>query len=155
MTLKHKNQNKWAKRILARGLSSQDEGTRAAIAEQLQRHTELTRKMNSMKDSSSSSDDTSDGDDEDENSAGSDQERASKLLEKAKDKTIKVLEEEDEVPKSGLLSLPFMVILVNSCYFNRISQPLFVATLDKAVDKLLCLDDFIFKFRLISTGRSM
>ncbi|XP_054823107.1 uncharacterized protein C57A7.06 [Prosopis cineraria] len=105
MTLKHKNRNRWAKRILARGLNNQDEGTRAAIAEQLRRHTELTRKMNSMKDSSSSSDDTSDAD---ENLDGSDGDRASKLLEKAKDKTMKVLEEEDEVPKSGLLSLPFM-----------------------------------------------
>lgn len=111
MTLKHKNQNRWAKRILARGLNNQDEGTRAAIADQLRRHTELTRKMNSMKDgSSSSSDDTSD--DDDENLAVSDGDRASKLLDKAKDKTMKVLEEEDEVPKSGLLSLPFMVIVV-------------------------------------------
>ncbi|XP_027353243.1 uncharacterized protein C57A7.06 [Abrus precatorius] len=108
MTLKHKNQNRWAKRILQRGLNSQDEGTRAAIAEQLQRHAELTRKMHSMKGSSSSSDDTSDEDDGDENSTGSDQDRAYKLLAKAKDKTMKVLEEEDEVPKSGLLSLPFM-----------------------------------------------
>ncbi|OIV95377.1 hypothetical protein TanjilG_14531 [Lupinus angustifolius] len=105
MTLRHKNQNRWAKRILQRGLSSQDEGTRAAIAEQLQRHAALSRKMHSMKDSSSSSDDTSD---EDENSDGSDQDRVSKLLGKAKEKTMRVLEEEDEVPKSGLLSLPFM-----------------------------------------------
>ncbi|KAJ1400444.1 Small-subunit processome, Utp14 [Sesbania bispinosa] len=104
LTLKHKNQNRWAKRILERGLNAQDEGTHVAIAEQLKRHAELTRKMHSMKGSSSSSDDTSDEDDEDENSAGSDQDRAYKLLEKAKEKTMKVLEEEDEVPKSGLLS---------------------------------------------------
>ncbi|RDY08806.1 hypothetical protein CR513_06926, partial [Mucuna pruriens] len=108
MTLKHKNQNRWAKRILQRGLNSQDEGTRAAIAEQLQRHAELTRKMHSMKGSSSSSEDTSDEDEDDENSAGSDQDRAYKLLGKAKEKTMKVLEAEDEVPTSGLLSLPFM-----------------------------------------------
>ncbi|XP_061365521.1 uncharacterized protein C57A7.06 [Gastrolobium bilobum] len=108
MTLKHKNQNQWAKRILQRGLTTQDEGTRAAIAEQLQRHAELTRKMHSMKGSSSSSDDTSDEDDGVENSAGSDQDRDFKLLGKAKEKTMKVLEEEDEVPTSGLLSLPFM-----------------------------------------------
>ena len=112
MTLRHKNQNRWAKRILERGLNSQDEGTRAAIAEQLQRHAELTRKMHSMKDSSSSSDDTSDEDDGDENSAGSDQDRASKLLARAKEKTMKVVEEEDEVLESGLLSLPFMVIIL-------------------------------------------
>ncbi|KAJ1403135.1 Small-subunit processome, Utp14 [Sesbania bispinosa] len=108
LTLKHKNQNRWAKRILQRGLNAQDEGTRVAIAEQLKRHAELTRKMHSMTGSSSSSDNTSDEDDEDENSAGSDQDRAYKLLKKAKEKTMKVLEEEDEVPKSGLLSLPFM-----------------------------------------------
>lgn len=108
MTLKHKNQNRWARRILQRGLSSQDEGTRAAITEQLQRHAELTRKMHSMK-GSSSSEDTSDEDDD--NSAGSDQDRANKLLRKAKQKTMSVLEEEDEIPKSGLLSLPFMVII--------------------------------------------
>ncbi|TKY61773.1 U3 small nucleolar RNA-associated protein 14 [Spatholobus suberectus] len=110
MTLKHKNQNRWAKRILQRRLNRQDEGTRAAINEQLQRHTELTRKMHSMKGSSSSSEHTSDEDEDedDENSAGSDQDRAYKLLGKAKEKTKKVLEEVDEVPKSGLLSLPFM-----------------------------------------------
>ncbi|KAI4301423.1 hypothetical protein L6164_034703 [Bauhinia variegata] len=102
MTLRHTNQNRWARRILERGLNTQDDGTRAAIAEQLQRHAALTRKINSMKDSSSSSDDTSDEDDAD----GSDDDRA--LLEKAKIKTLEVLEEEDAVPKSGLLSLPFM-----------------------------------------------
>jgi U3 small nucleolar RNA-associated protein 14 len=111
MTLKHKNTSKWATRVLRRGLQAQDEGTRAAISEQLHQHSLLTRKMNSMKDGSSSgSDDTSDEDDADENSAVENQDRTSKLLEKAKEKTLKILEEEDEVPKSGLLSLPFMVI---------------------------------------------
>ncbi|KAF8401450.1 hypothetical protein HHK36_012389 [Tetracentron sinense] len=107
MTLKHKNSSKWAKRILKRGLSAQDEGTRAAISDQLHQHALLTRKMNSMKDSSSS-DDSSDEDDNDELSPGSDQEGAFKLLAKAKEKTLKVIEEEDEMPKSGVLSLPFM-----------------------------------------------
>ncbi|KAI4349673.1 hypothetical protein L6164_010233 [Bauhinia variegata] len=104
MTLRHRNQNRWARRILERGLNAQDDGTRAALAEQLQRHAALSRKMNSVKDSSSSSssDDASDEDDAD----GSDQDRA--LLAKAKRKTLEVLEEEDAVPKSGLLSLPFM-----------------------------------------------
>ncbi|KAL4305256.1 hypothetical protein AHAS_Ahas16G0060100 [Arachis hypogaea] len=106
MTLKHKNQNRWAKRILTRGLNSQDEGTRAAIAEQLQRHAELTRKMHSMKDSSSSSSD--DSSDEDAGDSGSDQDMASKVLRKAIEKTKKVIEEDNETPKSGLLSLPFM-----------------------------------------------
>ncbi|KAA8539257.1 hypothetical protein F0562_025949 [Nyssa sinensis] len=108
MTLKHKNSSKWAKRILKRGLNVQDEGTRGAISEQLHQHALLTRKMNSMKDSSSS-DESSDEDDRDEISAGSDQDVASKLLERAKEKTLEVIEEDDEVPKSGVLSLPFMV----------------------------------------------
>ncbi|KAL2538946.1 U3 ribonucleoprotein (Utp) family protein [Forsythia ovata] len=108
MTLKHKNSSKWAKRILKRGLDVQDEGTRAAISEQLNQHATLTRKMRSMKESSSS-DDSSDEDDIDEISAGSDQDIASKLFMKAKEKTLEVLEGDDEVPKSGVLSLPFMV----------------------------------------------
>lgn len=108
MTLKHKNSSKWAKRILKRGLDVQDEGTRAAITEQLHQHALLTRKMHSMKDTSS--DESSDEDDFDENSAGSDEDGASKLLAKAKEKTLEVLEEEDKIPDSGVLSLPFMVI---------------------------------------------
>ena len=111
MTLKHKNSSKWAKRILKRGLDVQDEGTRAAIAEQLHQHALLTRKMKSMKDNSSS-DDSSDEDDGDDIS-DSDQDRASKLLERAKEKTLGVIKEDDEVPKSGVLSLPFMVMLVS------------------------------------------
>jgi len=106
MTLRHKNQGKWAKRILERGLDKQDEGTRAAISEQLHMHNLLTRKMNSMKDSSSS-DDSSYEDDDDFDSE--DEDGASKLLEKAKEKTIKLMDQEDEVPDSGVLSLPFMV----------------------------------------------
>lgn len=110
MRLKHKNSSKWAKRILKRGLNVQDEGTRAALTEQLHQHALLTRKMNSMNDGSSSSDDSSDeDDDDDEVSADSDQDGASKLLAKAKEKTLKVVEEDDEMPKSGVFSLPFMV----------------------------------------------
>lgn len=109
MTLKHKNRSKWARRVLERGLNVQDEGTRAAVAEQLHQHALLTRKMNSMKDSSS--DDSSD-EEFDEISVGSDHDGASKMLAKAKEKTLKVLEEDDEVPNSGVLSLPFMVMFV-------------------------------------------
>ncbi|KAG9152138.1 hypothetical protein Leryth_023156 [Lithospermum erythrorhizon] len=108
MTQKHKNRGKWAKRILARGIDVQDDGTRAAISEQLQQHAELTRKMNSMRDSSSS-DDSSDDDGSDQISGDSDPEGALKLLNKAKEKTLEVVEGEEELPKSGVLSLPFMV----------------------------------------------
>lgn len=82
------------------------DGTRAAIAEQLQINANLSRKMNSMKDGSSSDE----SDDEEELNDGSDQDTPSKLIAKAKEKTLKTLED-DEVPNSGLLSLPFMVIL--------------------------------------------
>lgn len=110
MTLRHKSSSKWTKRIKERGFDIQDEGTRAAVAEQQHMHALLTRKRNSMRDSSSSSgsEDSSDEDDIIENVAGTDQCRASRLLREAKEKTLKVLNEDDEVPNSGLLSLPFM-----------------------------------------------
>ncbi|KAK8960785.1 hypothetical protein KSP40_PGU017654 [Platanthera guangdongensis] len=106
MTLKHKNSSKWAKRILKRGLKAQDDGTRTAIADQLHQHALLTRKMNSMNENSSS--DESTNDDSDYLSPGSDNEGVSKILNKAKNKTIKAMEDEDEIPKSGVFSLPFM-----------------------------------------------
>ncbi|XP_047334220.1 uncharacterized protein C57A7.06 [Impatiens glandulifera] len=108
MTLKHKNNSKWAKRILKRGLDVQDDGTRAAISEQLHQHALLTRKMNSMKDSSSDEDSSEDDDDDDDLDV-TNQDVSTKLLEKAKAKTLKVLEDADDAPKSGVLSLPFMV----------------------------------------------
>ncbi|ONK62915.1 uncharacterized protein A4U43_C07F9440 [Asparagus officinalis] len=110
MTLKHKNTSQWAKRKIKRGLQAQDEGTRAAITEQLQQHVLLTRKMNSMKDSSSSDESSDDDvdDDDAELSPGEENDKAKKIINRAKEKTIKVLEEEDEKPKSGLLALPFM-----------------------------------------------
>lgn len=121
MTLKHKNKSKWAQRILKRGLDVQDEGTRAALAEQLNQHALLTRKMNSMKEGNSS-DESSDEDDIDEISADSDGDVATKLLNKAKDKTLKVLEEDEELPTTGVLSLPFMVVFlyIFSIFFNSL-----------------------------------
>ncbi|GJN07916.1 hypothetical protein PR202_ga25789 [Eleusine coracana subsp. coracana] len=100
-TLKHKNTSKWALRIKKRGLDVQDEGTRAAVAAQLQQHALLTRKMNSMKDDSSSSDENSDDDEEGNESEA-------KLLNRGKEKILRVLEEDNEMPKSGVFSLPFM-----------------------------------------------
>ena len=102
MTLKHKNTSKWAKRILKRGLPVQDEGTRAAIAAQLQQNALLTRKMNSMKDDSSSE-------------GSSDDESEAKILNRGKKKILKVLEEDKEIPNSGVFSLPFMVHFHYSC----------------------------------------
>ncbi|VAI77122.1 unnamed protein product [Triticum turgidum subsp. durum] len=105
MTLKHKNNSKWAKRILKRGLSVQDDGTRDAITAQLQQHALLTRKMNSIKDGSSSSDESSDDDDDDEEDESK---LEAKLLNRGKEKIRKVIEEDNEIPKSGVFSLPFM-----------------------------------------------
>ncbi|KAL6568974.1 hypothetical protein OROGR_000699 [Orobanche gracilis] len=108
LTLKHKNSNKWAKRILRRGLDVQDEATREAFGEQLHQHAALTRKINSLRESSSS-DESSDSDDSDDMSAGSDLDKASNVIMKAKEKTLKALERDEQIPKSGVLSLPFMV----------------------------------------------
>ncbi|KAK9103808.1 hypothetical protein Sjap_021062 [Stephania japonica] len=109
LRLKHKNNNKWATRIRKRGLAVQDAQTQAAMSEQLHQHAILTRKMNSMKDSSSGEDDeSSDEEDDDSLDLGMKSAMASKLLTKAKEKTFEVMEDEDEMPKSGVFSLPFM-----------------------------------------------
>ncbi|KAH0908098.1 hypothetical protein HID58_031419 [Brassica napus] len=100
MTFKHKNRGKWAKRMVRRGLNVKYNGTGEAITEQLQINAVLSRKMNSLRDGSSS--------DEEELSDGSDQETPYKLVAKAKEKTLRALED-DEVCNSGLMSLPFMV----------------------------------------------
>uniref|UniRef100_A0A7N0TJL1 Uncharacterized protein n=1 Tax=Kalanchoe fedtschenkoi TaxID=63787 RepID=A0A7N0TJL1_KALFE len=109
MTLKHKNSSRWGKRILSRGLEKQDEGTRAAMAVQAREHERLIRKIKSVNSDSSNDDDndSSDG----ESFADSDVEDGSdaKLIEKAKQKTLKSLKDEEELPSSGVLSLPFMV----------------------------------------------
>ncbi|KAL0846186.1 hypothetical protein Bca101_019432 [Brassica carinata] len=86
--------------MLRRGLNVKYDGIGAAIAEQLQMNANLSRKMNSMRDGSSS--------DEEELNDSSDQEDTpSKLIAKAKEKTLKTLED-DEAHSSGLMSLPFM-----------------------------------------------
>ncbi|CAN6908627.1 unnamed protein product [Brassica oleracea] len=103
MTLKHKNTGKWAKRMLSRGLNVKYDGTKAAIAEQLQMNANLSRKMNSMRDGSNSDE----RDDEEELRDGSDEDAPSRLIAKAKEKTLKALED-DELPNAVLMSLPFM-----------------------------------------------
>ncbi|KAJ1297193.1 hypothetical protein BS78_01G358800 [Paspalum vaginatum] len=100
MTLRHKNTSKWSRRIIERGLTVQDEGTRAAIAAQLQKHAHLTRKMNSTKDDSSSEESSDDNEDESDSEA--------KILNRGKEKILKILEEDNEIPNSGVFSLPFM-----------------------------------------------
>lgn len=105
VTLKHKNTGKWAKRMLSRGLNVKYDGTKAAIAKQLQMNANLSRKMNSMRDGSSSDV----RDDEEELRDSSDEDTPSRLIAKAKEKTLKALED-DELPNVVLMSLPFMVI---------------------------------------------
>ena len=83
--------------MLRLGLNVKSDGTRAAIAEQLEMNANLSRKMNSMRDGSSS--------DEEELNDDSDEDTPFKLVAEAKEKTL----EDDEVPNSGLVSLPFMV----------------------------------------------
>ena len=61
--------------------------------------------MDSMRDESSSDE----SDDEEELNDGADEDTPSRLIAKAKEKTLKALED-DEVPNAGLMSLPFMVI---------------------------------------------
>ncbi|CAI9109449.1 OLC1v1009271C1 [Oldenlandia corymbosa var. corymbosa] len=98
MGLVHKNNSKWAKCILKRSLDVQDEGTRAAISEQLYQHAILTRKINSLKDSS----------DEDESDIDLGPDDPSALLKTAKEKTLEAMEEDEGLPNSGVASLPFM-----------------------------------------------
>ncbi|XP_057822016.2 uncharacterized protein C57A7.06 [Cryptomeria japonica] len=110
MTLRHKNTSKWAKRAVKRGLQIQDEGTKAALAEQLRMNTLLTRKIHSMNDDSSSDESSSEDDYNAEILPGSDGKLKSHIIARAKEDTLKVLEgEEEDIPKSGILSLPFMV----------------------------------------------
>ena len=45
LTLKHRNSSKWARRALKRGMDVTDEGTKAAVAEQLRLGEELRRKV--------------------------------------------------------------------------------------------------------------
>ncbi|CAI9094847.1 OLC1v1030653C1 [Oldenlandia corymbosa var. corymbosa] len=99
MGLVHKNNLEWAKCILKCGLDVQDEGTRAAISEKLYQHAILTRKINSLKDSS----------DKDESDIDLGPDDPSALLKTAKEKTLEAMEEDEELPNSGVASLPFMV----------------------------------------------
>lgn len=48
LTLKHRNSSKWARRALKRGVDVMDEGTKAAVAEQLRLGEELRRKVTQL-----------------------------------------------------------------------------------------------------------
>lgn len=129
MTLKHKNQSRWAKRILKRGLKAQDnDGTRDAIADQLRTHELLTRKIHSATLSGSDDDLSSSDESNDDEPTGLVLGKPnSKILAKAKVATLKALEEgeDDEVPKTGLFAIPFMVSeLVNERGYSTLAAML-------------------------------
>ncbi|ORZ12308.1 small-subunit processome [Absidia repens] len=98
MSLKHKNTGKWAKRALARG--QQDEGTRDAIMEQLQRGEQLRRKIQGQ--------DSDDDDDE----AGSGYESGDAMDEKTRiSMELDALEndfDKEDGPKKGIFAMKFM-----------------------------------------------
>jgi U3 small nucleolar RNA-associated protein 14 len=96
MTLKHKNTGKWAKRALARG--QQDEGTRDAIMEQLQRGEQLRRKIQGQ---DSDSDDGGSGYDSDD--AMDDRERTTLELD-----ALAADLDNDTQPKKGIFGMKFM-----------------------------------------------
>ncbi|ESQ40396.1 hypothetical protein EUTSA_v10015339mg [Eutrema salsugineum] len=90
-TLRHKNTRKWAKRTVRLRLDVKYDGNRAALSEQLQIGATLSKKMNSTKDGSSSDESNN----EEELNDGSDQDTPSKLIAKAKEKTLKTAEDDD------------------------------------------------------------
>eukprot|EP00884_Botryococcus_braunii_P004424 jgi/Botrbrau1/13983/Bobra.117_2s0013.1 len=109
-TLRHRNTSRWSKRILRRGALAIDEGSKAAIEEQLRMHQELRRKLapqegeESDEDGEASSGNSSEG----EEAAGQKPARNAKAVEQLRS----LLEQgegegEGEKPK-GLLGLPFM-----------------------------------------------
>lgn len=127
MTLKHKNSSRWARRILKRGLNaSENDGTRDAIAEQLRTHAALTRKIQSA--NLSDSDEASTDSEEEAEDAVSglilEGNGKSKVLAKAKVATLKALEEGEgeDLPTSGLFSLPFMVSTVRMFPVRKCSR---------------------------------
>jgi len=73
-------------------------------------NTLLSRKIHSMNESSSNDESSSEDDDNAEITLRSDDKPKSQIIAKAKEETLKILrDDEEEIPKSGILSLPFMV----------------------------------------------
>ncbi|KAI7870389.1 small-subunit processome [Spinellus fusiger] len=95
MTLKHKNTGQWAKRALARG--GQDEGTREAILEQLQRGDQLRRKIQGR-----------DTDDESEEESDDDSNKFANEKEDIMSQLAKLEASSDEPIKKGIMSMKFM-----------------------------------------------
>eukprot|EP00210_Caulerpa_lentillifera_P001681 g1616.t1 len=101
LTQKHSTMNKFARRIMRRGWPAADEQTKQALEEQLRQNQELKQKLQSK---------SSDEEQEEDNESLSSEEDTESS---SKTKTVlsKILSEEideDSLPKTGLLRLPFM-----------------------------------------------
>eukprot|EP00877_Chromochloris_zofingiensis_P011898 jgi/Chrzof1/6962/Cz02g05190.t1 len=125
LTLKHKNTSRWARRALKRGVDVMDEGTKAAIAEQLSLGQQLKRKIEGVRSGSEedSDDSTSASEDEGNDANGDAAQRRSSMSTKARKEALAILNglaadpqtaegdaNGDGNPKSkkGLFALPFM-----------------------------------------------
>lgn len=91
MTQKHSTMNRFARRVMRRGWAVADEQTKEALEEQLRQNQELKQKINSPV--------SSDVEDE-----PVDDSKTKSVLSKILNEEI----DEDSVPKTGLLRLPFM-----------------------------------------------
>ncbi|GFR45758.1 hypothetical protein Agub_g7173 [Astrephomene gubernaculifera] len=116
LTLRHRNSSRWARRALKRGQLQVDAGTKAALAEQLQLGQQLRRKIEGRKGSGSDDDgsggSTSASDDEmqaDGDGGAAGRGGSGRLRSAALDILAgKGPLDDGEVPKKGLLALPFM-----------------------------------------------
>lgn len=91
MTQKHSTMNRFARRVMRRGWAVADEQTKEALEEQLRQNQELKQKINSPV--------SSDLEDE-----SADDSKTKTVLSRILNQEI----DEDSVPKTGLLRLPFM-----------------------------------------------
>mmetsp|Transcript_37964 Transcript_37964/g.96008 ORF Transcript_37964/g.96008 Transcript_37964/m.96008 type:complete len:1095 (-) Transcript_37964:202-3486(-) len=121
LTLKHRNTSRWARRALKRGATIIDPGTKAAVAEQLAMGEALRKRIEGKRPGGGSSSDEG-GSDTDASTSASDGEgegeagpRANRgMSSKAKAAALELLAGggpeggEGEVPRKGLLALPFM-----------------------------------------------
>eukprot|EP00887_Chlorella_sp_A99_P001155 scaffold14.g1155.t1 len=125
LTLKHKNTSRWVRRALKRGSTILDEGTKAAVAEQLRLGQELRQRVNSLKpargsddsddggSTSASDEDVSDAEGEGVGGSFAGDKAGRGLSTRAKAAALELLQaggggEEGELPSKGLFSLPFM-----------------------------------------------
>ncbi|KAJ3220880.1 hypothetical protein HDU81_011128 [Chytriomyces hyalinus] len=105
MTLKHKSTGKWARKMLSR--NDQDDETRQALMNQLNKSHDLTRKIAGL-DSDQDSDDLNDDshDDDDETGATTNKQAISQL--ESLEAEIDADQDDSAVPAKGLFAMKFM-----------------------------------------------